>query len=470
MATVRSAKSSSPTDLGSPLLRYRLALGLAFLVIFIISYYSIDPDFGWHLASGNYFISFGLPARDIFSYTASSFAWINHEWLNDVIIASLYSLGGYALVACFFTIIWVAALYIASRLRLTLILLFATFALLPFVGIRPVAWSLLFVAILELIHEKANSKIYLTVPFIMLIWANLHGSFVFGLLLITLWQIFSDKRMPWAIFIASLLAVFLNPYGWRIFIEVFSTITDSSLKFRISEWAPVIIPVLPLSYLILFTAFHFLFSKKPWRDALSIPGLTLAMALSSIRHTPIFIVATLRYFEEYQIQLVRQLNRIKPAAKPRFLLFGFFAIFVVAVSILVVLRLRSATASHAYYPQKAVAYITKNPCTGNIFNSYNFGGYLIWQLPEYRYYIDGRMPSWKTANNDYFENYIKTLTNDEFRRAEFAKYNVSCVLLTSADNTRGKSRYIRLGDQLTKEGWQPIPSASTADYFLYTRP
>ena len=444
--------------------RYLLGLCLAFTLLFTVTYYSIDPDFGWHLMSGKYFIANGIPSKDIFSYTASNFSWINHEWLNDILISSIYGVGGYLGLALIFSALWTLSIHIASRLKLVSVVVLSSIAMLPYAGIRPIVWTLLFVSILELIHEKANRRLYLLIPLILLVWANLHGSFVFGLLLIAIWQIFYIKKLPWWIAVSSFLVIFINPYGWRIFIEIFATISDSKLRFRISEWRALLIPIISAPYLVWSLSLNFSIAAKPWRKLLSVPGLTLAMALSSIRHLPLFIITSSRYIEEYQLKLVKKYTKAKkPAGSVSILICGagLASIFIFSTLIIFV---SSVVNSGGRYPDRAVSFIEQNPCQGNIFNSYNYGGYLIWKLPNYKYYIDGRMPSWREGKTDYFDNFAKSLTRDEFRREEFAKYNIKCVLISRDEATKIKPRYRALVDQLQDEGWELIYQASSDNY------
>jgi hypothetical protein len=42
------------------------------------------------------------------------------------------------------------------------------------------------------------------------------------------------------------------------------------------------------------------------------------------------------------------------------------------------------------YPMGAVAYLEEKSPEGRLFNSYNWGGYLLWTLPDYPVFIDGR--------------------------------------------------------------------------------
>lgn len=132
-----------------------------------------------------------------------------------------------------------------------------------------------------------------------------------------------------------------------------------------------------------------------------------------------------------------------------------------------IIHFRNLQISTNGYPIDAVEYLQANSCKGNIFNSYNYGGYLIWQLPQAKTYIDGRMPSWKIGEMDYFDNYIKVFAKDEFRRDEFAKYNIKCVLLNSSDSKYDVGRAVPFNEQLVREGWVKIVEASTVNYSLF---
>lgn len=437
---------------------------LVFLIIFSCSYLGLDPDFGWHLQAGKYFILNGLPKTDIFSFTASGFNWISHEWVNDVVIASSYKLGGYLLTSLLFAAIWTSGLVLASRKKSSFVLILSAMAVMPFVGIRPVAWSVLIVAVLELIHDRASKKLYLAIPFIFLIWANLHGSFLFGLLLISLWQIFSKNKLPWYIFVASYLAVFINPYGWRIFIEIFATLLDTKIKGRISEWAPIMLPMVSVSYFVILAGLHFSLGKKPFRKLFSIPGLTFAMALSSIRHYPLFIATSIRYFEAYEKDFKNKVN-LKKLNNPSIIILSSIAsVLIIFSGYYGIKQFRDSARGFRSQPQEIVDYINKRPCSQNIFNSYNLGGYLIWKLPGYKYYIDGRMPSWREGLVDYFGNYEKVLNNDEYRIKEFDKYNISCVIISDIEAKNKKGRGTALLEKLGSEGWKIVQRSN--GYYL----
>jgi len=90
------------------------------------------------------------------------------------------------------------------------------------------------------------------------------------------------------------------------------------------------------------------------------------------------------------------------------------------------------------YPSGAVHFLKQNRLSGNMFNPYDWGGYLIWQLyPDYKVFTDGRelqeeifwqhvsimkgssqtfggIPEWKLYLEAYGINFIITYSVDSF--------------------------------------------------------
>jgi hypothetical protein len=87
------------------------------------------------------------------------------------------------------------------------------------------------------------------------------------------------------------------------------------------------------------------------------------------------------------------------------------------------------------YPQNAIAYLKTRLPAGQIFSTYDWGGYLIWKLPEKKVFIDGRMPSWRgrahiAGESDYaFNDYLKLLTGRLSFESTVKKYNITTLLL-----------------------------------------
>ena len=58
------------------------------------------------------------------------------------------------------------------------------------------------------------------------------------------------------------------------------------------------------------------------------------------------------------------------------------------------------------YPVSAITFIKKEKYSGNIFNDYGWGGFLIWKYQESKTFVDGRMPSWFVGEKSAFADYI----------------------------------------------------------------
>ncbi len=446
---------------------YALTAALCFTIIFCIAYYNIDPDFGWHLKAGEYISKNGIPKYDVFTFTAGNFQWINHEWLNDVLIYMLYNSGGYLATAIFFSFLWVSGLLIAKRTSLKFPLLLATVAVVPFAGIRPVAWTVFFIAILERIICSKNKKFQYLLPIIFIIWANLHGSFVLGLLILILYQLFSSNKVKWHILVISCLSVLINPYGFGIFEEIYRTGADSQLRFRISEWRPVLLPYSSVAFVVISVSLVLALRKEAWKAIFSIPSLALAMTLSSIRHLPIYVITSIRYLEIYQLELISKVNKIKSFAELDRIKYVSIAILYIFIVLSSVLSVRSAIYGAEKYPVLAVSYIKDEGCNGNIFNSYNYGGFLIWKLPNNKVYIDGRMPSWENSGKNYFNEYIEFINNEQSREAQIKKYNIRCTLISRNDLKSSRKSKKSIEQWLYEKGWSLIKSGSDKNHYLF---
>lgn len=460
---------------------FRWILWLAVFLFFLgIIWHRLDPDFGWHLASGKYILAHGIPATDIFTYTASHFAWINVEWLNDVFVAKLYALGGYGLLAVVASLLWTLSLALVARIfnnrgqRISaIIIVVAALLFSPYLGVRTELWMVLFIAIVYVILLSRHRKLRLILPLIFWLWAQLHGSWPAGLALIGWWALFREpatreKRRLWLLLLISFLLTLVNPYGVRELFVIAQTSFDMSLKTSINEWMPMwrtvpggIVVYLILAATVLLTFFigpKSLFTREIskarrifWREPM---WPFLLAAISATRYWPLFAIVSLgpisQKFREIVANFPRQATKSgKVVLAGILILFATFFIFSFS---------RSGFATTAPLdPEKvpltvATNYLREHPCRGNLFNSYDFGGYLTWQLPEQKVFIDGRMPSWTTNGAlfgpTYMQIYNKVLRDADYRQQIFAKYNISCILMSPTE--RGSAAVLHM------PGWRPV--------------
>lgn len=403
---------------------------LLFGLFWAYSWQTLDPDFGWHLAAGNYILHHWIPPHDIYSYTAQSYHWIDHEWGNDVITAILYRIGKYWLTTTVFAAAWTLSLCLFRRRLHIVLLLLATIAVLPYAGIRPTVWTVCCLALLLELANQTSPRAKTVIPFLILVWANLHGGFIIGLVLILYFSL-RNHQLGWlAVLSASVAASFINPYGPRLYVEVAHTLFDPALHRDVSEWRSFYI--LPSGWLFigLWSAGFWLYDKQKLQNWISVTPFLALASLSATRNIPLFVVGSLRDIDRYlrYTRLPKQLDR------PRKILIAVASTFIATIVIYYLYTSYLPWKSrYAVYPVQEVAYLQMHHCSGNLFNDYAYGGYLIWRLPNTPDFIDGRMPTWRDPNGLlYVDRYNAILKSSLVQRQAFSQYHITCVLLMTS--------------------------------------
>ncbi|HEY8999516.1 MAG TPA: hypothetical protein VIM53_04345 [Candidatus Saccharimonadales bacterium] len=448
--------------------RPRVASGIKFAVLWafftFVAWRKLDPDFGWHLQAGNYIRAHGIPAHDIFTYTARQFRWIDHEWGNDVIVSFLYGHGGYVLTSLLYGAIWSGALLVNNvRARLG-VLLVAAVAVTPYAGVRPVAWTALFLAVTLRALASKRPRLVWFVPFLFIVWANLHAGFVIGLVIIAYTALYRRRLALLGVFVLCALATFVNAYGPQLYVEVARTLFDPALHSEIVEWMPFLFPTPSLLFIIFWIAGLTLFEKRTLKEWLRPSTVVLAAAASASRNVPLFVVAGVGELDAFITLLTKTLPaRFNRGAKIFASVFVLGTIAVICYGAYLCLwPLRMPR--DELYPAAAVSYLQANGCEGgHIFNDYTFGGYLIWKLPAQPVYIDGRMPSWRNPSGQtYYAEYLAVLEHPKQYQREFQRYDIRCSLLEKT------SINISLIRQLQHDGWQT--AVQTQSYILQMAP
>jgi hypothetical protein len=410
----------------------KITFSIVFGMFLVVGCLKLDKDFGWHLMSGNYIVHHGIPATDIFTYTAQSFAWINHEWLNDVLVYMLYISGGLGLLAVVWAVLGALAMWLVGRRHEAGAVLLAAVAIVPFAGVRPIVWTLLGLA--TSIFIVRQQKLWWWLPIVFAVWANLHGGFALGLIYIAYAAL--RRRSLWLgmVTLIAFVATALNPYGFGVYTEIFRTLGDSSLHQTIGEWSSfdVIYTVWPLG--VVWLAGFVVFSAKHIREYARFDVAMLVAGLSSVRNWPLFGLFAIERTSDYvrRIEKLLPKNLDHPRRAVIYGLVGGLAAFAVGCF---AVACYSIAHERQQFPAQAVTYLRQYPCQGQLFAYYDYGGYLIWQLPNRAVYIDGRMPSWqKSDGGSYMQDYLRIGTDDAFRRQQFKKYTIHCVLIPTDDS------------------------------------
>lgn len=393
---------------------------------------SLDPDFGWHLKAGEHFVQNGVPKTDVFTYTASDFPWVDHEWLSDILVYLIHEVGGYVLLALVFAALWTLALWLVGRRALGPVVAIAALAALPYSGVRAITWSVLGLALVIKIFAAKNQRWRWIMPILIMLWANVHGGFIVGLGYIAYQAIMKRSGPLVLIGLISLCATLVNVYGLEIYTEIWRTMADRSLHTSIVEWKSLVFSWSLLPFLVLYGV-GWLYEKGKWYwRAVRIENFFLLASISAQRNWPLFAVAALERTSDSMRTIARTIPaKLKRAQRNVLLAIGIGFAGLTAYGVYDTGILLIGSSDGESYPSAAVDYLREHPCPGNLFNDYNYGGYLIWQLPQQKVYIDGRMPSWELNGEKYMENYSGFLDDESERDKQIDKYDIQCILVSN---------------------------------------
>ena len=195
-----------------------------------------DADTYWHITLGRLILEHrALPTGEALSQTVHATHWVAYEWLSQIAYAAAYALGGWVAVAALTAAAAAAAFGLLTRYLLkywqptpTIAAVLAALVLTsPHIMARPhvLALPLMVTWIAALIRavDTARPPSWWLIP-LMTLWANLHGSFIFGLAMTgviageAIWLAPAPQRRraatDWIAFAALALgAACVNPYG-----------------------------------------------------------------------------------------------------------------------------------------------------------------------------------------------------------------------------------------------------------------
>jgi hypothetical protein len=397
-----------------------------------------------------------------------SFPWVDHAWLQSLFIGAFFPIIGKTGLSLIIAGLALSALFIsAARSKDAYFInkkpsffpkaffilgnipfILAASILLSFSGVRVqiASWVMLSLLLVGILDEKLWKKFKIVTPLFFLIWANLHGGFASGLaVLFLVYGVRSVRKrtisfLDLLILVLSALSTLATPYGLGTWREVYSSLSDSSLRWSISEWMPSFFMVdLSMGALIVLSStLVFRYRRLFSPEEVAIYITFLVQGLLTRRHLPLWVIIALPMSISGIYFFYKDILKIK-GAEGRFRKafvwgwWGSLAIFFIQTitNFIGVFYMRE----NNFYPRAAVQYLRTNLPEGEIFSDYGWGGYLIWKLPEKKVFIDGRMPSWKwtPANSvetgNAFDDYKKILSGEYYFRNQFERYKVDTVLL-----------------------------------------
>lgn len=407
---------------------------LALLGVFLLSAARVspDPDTWWHLNAGKWMVEHGELLRvDQFSYTRLGQPYPAPGWPVQILLYLVYqvgSIGGLNLLTGF---VFTLAFYFVNKalsgnemLKASALILGAAVSSLH-ASARPALFTLLFSAIFLWVLEdyrwsRANRLKLL--PPLMVIWANSHGLALIGFGLVGLYALGMTRfekqetklviaRLPKNLYILIpflLLAACINPYGPALLLYPLQAASVHwEAAQHIQEWQSPDFHrsfVQPFIWLLLLTLAMVGANRK--RLALTDFLLVASFAylgLYSARNVALFGLAAPVVLTRASAPLVEAWARLSPkrSVAPKSLLRRALIYLILGAMTLVGLsRVVQMSPNQANLvelekagliaPVGALEYLKTEQPSGRLFNSYNWGGYLQWALPEYPLFVDGR--------------------------------------------------------------------------------
>jgi hypothetical protein len=196
-----------------------------------------DADPYWHIAIGRWIIAHhAVPTFDVFSFSMADVPWEPPEWLSEIMMAWLFDNSGWAglVVATALSVAAAVMMLLRALLRTLppvvamIVAVLAWASSLSFTVARPhifalpilVAWTACLVAARS--QDRAPSP---RLALLMLLWVNLHPSYILGLGLAALlageavllaadWRLRVSAMRNWGVFGAlSIAAALITPFG-----------------------------------------------------------------------------------------------------------------------------------------------------------------------------------------------------------------------------------------------------------------
>lgn len=470
-------------------------------------------DFWWHMATGRLIVQTGaIPSVDQFSYTQAGQPFYNQSWLAQIMMYGLHNLGGVPLLlvvqalvlACSYALLLRLCIKRSGALRLSVGLLLMTTMPLSFDNwnVRPQTYAFpLFVAFLYILTswrisadyhqsdiqkpETKPGRLWL-LPLLMLVWVNLHGSFVLGGALIALtfvgeWarRFIEDRReaAAWAtrpvgnpedvlhraerparpalraLFFWGAVtagAMFCNPQGIAVLNYVRDLLSTSVVTSLVTEWAPP--TTRDLGGIIFFLFLLFCIAvltyarRRPDPVDMLLAAVFLWLALGAVRNivwfgmvvTPLLVVQAATWLLPAGEVTASRASTTRPKFEG---LPAVNATLIGFLALLVVLGLPWVKPLLDLPPEVGALLADDTPVTATetlraapqrperLFHAMGYGSYLIWAAPEQPVFIDPRIELYPYEQ---WRDYINLSAGDNMAQL-LEQYQIDGLLLNNEE-------------------------------------
>lgn len=426
------------------------------LIVFLVFPKTIaDPDIGWHLRNAEYMVQqHKFLDWDLFSFTTAGKSWIDHEWLSELPFYVGWKLSGergvflvtIMLIQAIFLGIFGLAYEHSKNVKAAFIVSFlAIFLASVSFGPRTLlfGWICLIAELIILSRFENGRDLTWLLPPLFLLWINLHGSWMIGLVLLAIFSLAGCVDGNWGLIesngwnklqrkklmkvsVLSVLALFVNPYGWKLVCYPFDMAFQQKLNIgSVEEWRTVDFHsprgkiVLGIMAAVILLQ---LVRQRKWK--LHEVFFTLVGLYAGFTYSRFLFLAAILILPILSKDLCNSMPYRAQRDKP-----GLNAAIMVCCLVAIVgqypTNKQLEKAGCGQYPCQALQYLSSFHPQGNVFNEFRWGGYLIWNTRQIPVFIDSRVDIFE--HHGVFADYLHAVQLKDSLRI-LAKYKIRYVI------------------------------------------
>jgi hypothetical protein len=431
-------------------------------------------DLTYHLRAGSEILANrAVPAVDTWTFTAAGQPWVDQQWGAQLVFALTERLAGWtglailraALTGAIFACVTLIGLRRGLDARTAALLAIVVFLVAaPAMALRPqlLGMSCFAVVLVLVTGRRAHPRALWLVPIVVAVWANLHGSFFLGPVVLGLaWLEDLHDRVAGPhrtllVAVVSAAAACLTPFGPAVWVYAVALSVNPEVTSRITEWQPTSVRDVPG---ILFFASALgvvvLMARRgrptPWPTLawLAVFFVIGAYAQRGLAWWPLgaaaavagTLIAPSTGSSRPETPLLRRLNLVVAGG-----------LILAAIALLPAWRpldpgTRTPVAVLAEAPSGITAALRNSSAPGDrIFNPQVWGSWFVYALPDRLIAIDSRIEFFPAQ---VWDDYERVLGGSDGWEATLQAWGVNVVVLEGDDGAG-------LGARLVRAGWQEI--------------
>jgi len=466
-------------------LRFWQKILIVLLFIFFLTFLlqgipAITQDLGRHLKLGEIiWQTKTVPKTNLFSYTEPNHPFVNSHWLSEVVfylIFKIFSFPGLLVLAAIlilgsFVISFFTAFKKSAFWPSFLVSLLAIGVLIERTDVRPEVFSFLLFSFYLFVFfcypQNLAKKLLWILPILQVFWANLHIYFFLGPLFyffFFLEKSIRHENLPFRAYLKSsefkklaliglfvILAIFINPNGIKGAFLPFEiargnygySIVENQTPFFLSkfQYHQTILFFFFVVWIILILStllnLNNILRQRKIFNLLSCIFVSF-FGLYAVRNFPIFALTAIPLISENCVDILPNFKKLLDEIffEKEFSSLGKIAVFPIIAFLIVGIfyNLPKISFKVPVGSQKAVDFVIENKISGNLFNNYDIGSYLIWRLyPEKKVFVDNRPEAYSV---DFLQSvYIPMQENKDSWKIYSEKYGFNFIIFELTDIT-----------------------------------